>query len=193
MQGRPSLKDMHHRRASEQTPTEEVKIFGDFKELAYYYADVFVGTPPQKVTVITDTGSTLLAFPCTGCSHCGSHMDPRYDASRSSTSSEVGCGGGCPGSCSSNQCTYHVAYAEGSSISGYYHEDLVWIGDETTATVEAGAQYGTRYKFGCHTQETSMHYCFLALGCYSGLCEVEVRCEEHALMLLPWFPVQSCS
>ena len=33
--------------------------------------DVLVGEPPQRVSVILDSGSSLLAFPCTGCSHCG--------------------------------------------------------------------------------------------------------------------------
>ena len=35
---------------------EEVIIGGDFRQLAYFYTDVFVGTPPQKASVITDTG-----------------------------------------------------------------------------------------------------------------------------------------
>jgi hypothetical protein len=39
---------------------DEVPVYGDFRQLAYYYADVFVGTPAQKFTVITDTGSCAL-------------------------------------------------------------------------------------------------------------------------------------
>jgi len=35
--------------------TQEKVVFGDFRNLAYYYADVFVGTPPQRFTVIADT------------------------------------------------------------------------------------------------------------------------------------------
>ena len=42
-------------------------VDGPFRQLAYLYGNVFVGTPPQRATVIADTGSTRLAFPCTGC------------------------------------------------------------------------------------------------------------------------------
>ena len=30
----------------------------------YFYSLVYVGTPPQRQTVILDTGSSILAFPC---------------------------------------------------------------------------------------------------------------------------------
>ena len=40
---------------------DEMPVYGDYRALAYYYADVYVGTPPQKFTVITDTGALLAA------------------------------------------------------------------------------------------------------------------------------------
>ena len=61
----------HARRASESAPEQEVPVEGPFHELAYFYANVFVGSPPQKATVIADTGSTRMAFPCTGCPRYG--------------------------------------------------------------------------------------------------------------------------
>jgi hypothetical protein len=42
-----------------------LKLYGD-TSLGYYYAYLFVGTPPQKQSVIVDTGSTITAFPCSG-------------------------------------------------------------------------------------------------------------------------------
>ena len=36
---------------------DEVPVYGDYRALAYYYADVYVGTPSQRFTVITDTGA----------------------------------------------------------------------------------------------------------------------------------------
>ena len=30
----------------------------------YFYSLMYVGTPPQRQTVILDTGSSILAFPC---------------------------------------------------------------------------------------------------------------------------------
>jgi hypothetical protein len=32
-----------------------------------HYSFLYVGTPPQRVSVILDTGSHWTAFPCTGC------------------------------------------------------------------------------------------------------------------------------
>ena len=34
--------------------------------LGYYYATLFFGFPPQKQTVIVDTGSSITAIPCHG-------------------------------------------------------------------------------------------------------------------------------
>ena len=41
------------------------RLFGSF-DLGYYYVNLFVGSPPQKQTVIVDTGSSLTAMPCSG-------------------------------------------------------------------------------------------------------------------------------
>lgn len=153
-QGHPSSRDYSYRRL---TPLEEVNVHGDFRVLAYYYADVYLGTPPQKVTAIADTGSTLLAFPCRDCADCGQHRDPPYDPTRSSTSRPLACAGGCPSSsqCASSRCTYSVSYAEGSTIAGNYFQDVVWIGDEKHRSERDGANFGTQFKFGCHQRETS--------------------------------------
>ncbi len=131
---------------------------GPFHELAYFYANVFVGTPPQKATVIADTGSTRLAFPCVSCgANCGTHMDPHVDPLQSSTASPTSCSACSP--CNSrNQCTYSVHYAEGSSIAGVLYDDLVWMGS-ITSEQSVGEQYGVRYRFGCHTSETSTSPC----------------------------------
>ena len=137
---------------------DEVPIYGDFRELAYYYADVFVGTPPQKFTVITDTGSTLMAFPCYDCRDCGRHMDPKYDPRQSSTSHAVSCRDALcrTGSCSHDGlCQYQQSYAEGSSLNGVFYTDAVYIGDDDNAAHGAQhAKYGLEaFKFGCHRHE----------------------------------------
>lgn len=48
-----------------EAQTHTTKLLGSF-DLGYYYTNLFVGTPPQKQTVIVDTGSSLTAFPCSG-------------------------------------------------------------------------------------------------------------------------------
>ena len=149
---------------------EEVAISGDFRQLAYFYIDVFVGTPAQKASVITDTGSTLLAFPGTACGDCGSHMNPRFDPSRSTTISPVGCGSQrCSGpsiACSQDRiCSYSQSYAEGSSLSGVFYTDRVFIGDDDPASLSSHASYTLPdFKFGVHRHEDGLFTTQLADG-----------------------------
>ena len=56
-----------------------------FEGIGTHYAHIYVGTPPQRVSVIVDTGSHHTAFPCEGCSNCGTHTDAYYKPSASSS------------------------------------------------------------------------------------------------------------
>lgn len=44
-----------------------------FEGLGTHYTFIWVGSPPQRVSVIMDTGSHHTAFPCVGC-RCGKHV-----------------------------------------------------------------------------------------------------------------------
>lgn len=40
----------------------------------YFYATIYIGTPPRKFAVIVDTGSTITYVPCSSCGgSCGKH------------------------------------------------------------------------------------------------------------------------
>lgn len=56
-----------------------------------HFAYVYAGTPPQRVSVIVDTGSHFTAFPCSECRNCGSHTDPYWESTKSSSSHIVTC------------------------------------------------------------------------------------------------------
>jgi len=59
-----------------------------FQGYGTHYVDIYCGTPPQRQTVIVDTGSEVTGFPCTGCVNCGAknyHIDPLFAPERSST------------------------------------------------------------------------------------------------------------
>lgn len=59
-----------------------------------HFAFVYVGTPPQRASVIVNTGSHFTAIPCSECSNCGNHTDPYWDPKKSSTADIVTCDGG---------------------------------------------------------------------------------------------------
>ena len=134
-----------------------------------FFAYLYVGTPAQRVTVITDTGSHHTAFPCIGCA-CGKHMDAPYNPSLSSTAIISRCGGG--------KCFMQQSYSEGSSWHAYEVQDRVWVGEETVSTLPqvtqglrgtlstkfslegareaVSANWSTLFKFGCQDKETGL-------------------------------------
>eukprot|EP00984_Skeletonema_dohrnii_P009610 scaffold3677_cov94-Skeletonema_dohrnii-CCMP3373.AAC.4 len=116
-----------------------------------HYIDLWVGTPPQRQTVIVDTGSSITAFPCSGCDHCGDnpatgelyHLDEDFDKFKSSSYEQFECSVGqhdvhnvkCPlGVCqhpnadNDQVCQLAVAYAEGSSWTAVEGSDVCYPG-----------------------------------------------------------------
>ncbi|CAM9753368.1 unnamed protein product, partial [Phaeothamnion confervicola] len=75
-------------RLGAQLEYEDTPLFPGY---GTHFAYIYVGTPPQRVSVIVDTGSHFTAFPCVGCSNCGDHTDPYYDYETSKTGTVVGC------------------------------------------------------------------------------------------------------
>lgn len=56
----------------------------------YVYADV--GNPPHKVSLIVDTGSFTMAFPCVGCDRCRvGHQEDFWNPKNSATVAFPGC------------------------------------------------------------------------------------------------------
>eukprot|EP00927_Polykrikos_kofoidii_P067818 TRINITY_DN63258_c0_g1_i1.p1 TRINITY_DN63258_c0_g1~~TRINITY_DN63258_c0_g1_i1.p1 ORF type:complete len:519 (-),score=74.72 TRINITY_DN63258_c0_g1_i1:51-1607(-) len=138
---------------------ESARLYGNIDELAYYYVDVLVGTPEQRVSLIVDTGSNVAAFACSGCRHCGHHLDPAFDFRRSSTAQWSDCDGRkCLSQCKAGYCYYSQSYTEGSSVSGYYFEDAVRLGDDFQHNPP------TRTRLGCHSSETKLFFTQKANG-----------------------------
>jgi cathepsin D len=81
-----------------------------------YYGEVDVGSPPQKFTVIYDTGSSNLWVPSKGCTNCKPGT-ARYDSSKSSSFAKDGQ-------------AFQIQYGTGSS-KGFISKDNIIMGGLT--------------------------------------------------------------
>ena len=67
-------------------------IFGNSTTINYYFVDLYIGEPPQKQSLIIDTGSHLTAIPCLPyCESCGKHLNKYYDMRLSNRSKIINC------------------------------------------------------------------------------------------------------
>lgn len=133
-----------------------------------HYATIWVGTPPQRKSVIIDTGSHYTAFPCKGCDNCGEehHTDKYFDPDASSTFRALTCSECQSSSCSSDRCVFSQTYTEGSSWHAYESIDKVFVGgkDVKDSMDPKNHAFKSDFLFGCQTKETGLFVTQLADG-----------------------------
>jgi len=87
---------------------------------AQYYGEVMIGTPPQKFTVIFDTGSSNLWVPKTKCKNCGYWFihggKSKYNAAKSSSFKKDGS-------------DFQIQYGSGS-VKGYFSQDDITLAND---------------------------------------------------------------
>jgi len=87
---------------------------------AQYYGEVMIGTPPQKFTVVFDTGSSNLWVPKVACKNCGYWFinggKSKYDEAKSATYQHDGA-------------DFHIQYGSGD-VRGFFSVDDVTLGED---------------------------------------------------------------
>lgn len=145
----------HHYRGRALGQDARMTLHDDLLTKGYYTSRVFIGTPPQEFALIVDTGSTVTYVPCSSCTHCGHHQDPRFKPDNSSTYQAVGCRSpDCISmmcDLSKHQCKYERMYAEMSSSKGVLGKDLLGFGPSSSLQPQP-------LVFGCETAETGDLY-----------------------------------
>lgn len=128
--------------------------------LGTHYAEIHLGIPAQRASVIVDTGSHYTALPCSTCSGCGNHTDVLFNVSKSTTAKYLGCHDydACR-SCKKDRCIISQSYVEGSMWQAEMVEELVWVGGflSSNDAVEGILKtFGFRFPLGCQTKETGL-------------------------------------
>ena len=143
------------------------KVYVD-AEHGNYYTTLFIGKNKSPQTYILDTGSPITSSPCKSCKKCGNHTNPYYDDQSSSNILNLH-----STECSylidtgknifslinlfKKYCTSNIGYHEGSTISGYYNNQIVYfhniLGNKSD-------EYSKPFEIpiGCTTEEKKSFY-----------------------------------
>ncbi|CAH0481060.1 unnamed protein product [Peronospora belbahrii] len=125
-----------------------------------HYAEMYLGIPAQRASVIVDTGSHFTALPCITCNDCGKHTDPPYNVSKSTTATYLACNDfdSCR-SCEQERCYVNQNYVEGSMWQAVMIDELIWLGGLASLSDEVEGvmkTFGFRFPVGCQTKETGL-------------------------------------
>mmetsp|Transcript_27505 Transcript_27505/g.33371 ORF Transcript_27505/g.33371 Transcript_27505/m.33371 type:complete len:572 (-) Transcript_27505:448-2163(-) len=133
-----------------------------------HYATIWVGSPPQRQSVIVDTGSHFTAFPCVGCEECGEehHTDKYFDPSLSQSFYALGCNECIMSRCESGRCVFSEEYTEGSSWKAYQGKDNFFVGKNQAYGRDdpVDNSFAIPFMFGCQIRETGLFATQLANG-----------------------------
>ncbi|XP_048141871.1 aspartic proteinase nepenthesin-2-like [Rhodamnia argentea] len=124
-----------------------------------YFIDVYIGTPPQHLPLILDTGSDLIWIQCATCPDCFEQSSPYYDPEDSTSFQEISCHDPLcllvsdpdPLQCreSKNQsCPYIYLYGDSSNTTGNFAFETFTVNLTARASDTEFARVGN-VMFGC--------------------------------------------
>ncbi|WJX60146.1 saccharopepsin [Trifolium repens] len=115
-----------------------------------YLMELYIGTPPIKISGIADTGSDLIWVQCVPCFGCYKQINPMFDPTKSSTYKNISCGSplcnkletrGCS---NEKHCNYTYGYGDSSTTHGVLAQEAIILTSNTRKNVSIQG-----FLFGC--------------------------------------------
>jgi hypothetical protein len=105
--------------------------------IGQYLMELYIGTPPIKISGTVDTGSDLIWVQCVPCLGCYNQINPMFDPLKSSTYTNISCDSPLCykpyiGECSpEKRCDYTYGYADNSLTKGVLAQETVTLTSNT--------------------------------------------------------------
>ncbi|XP_057447915.1 aspartyl protease family protein 2 [Lotus japonicus] len=142
----------HHHPSNIKSPL----VSGAFTGAGQYFADLRIGSPPQRLLLVADTGSDIVWVKCSACRNCSNHPPgSAFLARHSKTFSNHHCSAtSCrllphpktapPCNNHTRSCHYEYSYADGSLTAGLFSKET------TTFNTSSGKEVKLKnLNFGC--------------------------------------------
>ncbi|KAG2556979.1 aspartic proteinase nepenthesin-1-like [Panicum virgatum] len=126
-----------------------------------YDMDFSIGTPPQNLTALADTGSDLIWTKCGACASCAPQGTPSYYPNKSSTFSQLPCSdplcgalksdklATCPASGAECDYTYSYGLEDGDTFTqGYLASETITLGGAAAPGVGFGCTNVSEGEYG---------------------------------------------
>ncbi|KAA8529217.1 hypothetical protein F0562_033984 [Nyssa sinensis] len=142
-----------HRRKTPKLPITSGASTGS----GQYFIDLRLGTPPQSLLLVADTGSDLVWVTCSACHNCSNHLSSSaFLARHSATFSPHHCFDSacqliphpkhtpCNHTRLHSPCSYEYSYADGSKTNGFFSTETTLLN-----TSSGGLLKHENLAFGC--------------------------------------------
>lgn len=148
----------HYRHHRHRQNLKSPVISGAFAGSGQYFVSLHIGSPPQPLLLVADTGSDLIWVKCSACRNCSLHSPrstffPRHSSSfyphhcfqrtcRNLAPPPQ------PNPCNRTKlhspCRYEYPYADGSLTSGFFSQEIITFNTTTSQQLQL-----KHFNFGC--------------------------------------------
>eukprot|EP01018_Ginkgo_biloba_P029861 Gb_06974 [translate_table: standard] len=116
-----------------------------------YIANIAFGTPPNRFSLLMDTGSDITWIQCIPCTDCHAQAEQLFDPARSLSYRTLPCNSsacallrGFPTNCGDAKCTYRALYNDRSLTQGDFVQDTVTVGSDSLQDFVFGCGHSNR-------------------------------------------------